>query len=180
MTQTQAPTLADLEAAKAAADAEASKVAAQIAEARARSDEAAAEIQAIHRHRIEKWAKGVVAGFNADVREGRAQVDEARKAFDEAVAAGDPAFLQRYLDLARAVGHFAALHRRLSTAHYELRTVEPRIPDTGRHGQMPQLLDILNPAADRAAANLISDAEDATFAEHAAVVAGEEEGAPRG
>lgn len=173
MTTTATPTLSELEAAKAAADAEASKVSEQIAQARARAAEAEQQIQIIHRRRIEKWAKNVVDGFNVDRRDAQANVDTARKAFDQAVAAGDPEFLGRYLDLAKAVGHFNALHRRLSTGHYELRTPEPRIPDTGRHGQMPTLLDILNPAASRGASNLISDAEDATFREHNAVLAGE-------
>ena len=181
MTMTkQAPTLADLEAQKAAADQEASKVATQIAEARRRADEAQAQIQAIHRARIEQWAQGVVDGDREARRNAMAAITEARQAFHDAVAAGSPEFLARWLDLVRRQSEYRALNTRLQSAHYELDMHGAQLPDLGRDGQVGDFLDAFKSPVARAASNIISDAEDQAHHEYTAVRTGELEDGEHG
>lgn len=179
-TQTETPSLAELQRQKELADAEAAKVGAKVADAMARAEAAQAQIQAIHRARIEQWARDVVDGDAQARKDARARIHAAREAFARAVADGDPAFLQRYLDIVRATASYYALNRHLMNAHYELGTQDPRIPELGRLGQVPTFAEALEPAMNLVIAALVSDAEDAVFAEHRAVVEGDDEEVTRG
>jgi len=146
-------------AAEASAKASAAYAAAQLAGERARLEQDA---------RFCRWASARLAASNATLARLAAEVDDARKAFERAVAAGDAAFVALYLDWATCAarlyhhrGHVLSLQGQLhlrKPAEYAAADGSRSTNDS--RTTIPSFADALDRAVAHAVAARSGDAED--------------------
>ena len=168
-TMTRPADLAQLTAAAERASAEAQKASAVASAAMAAAQLAAEKIHVERDHRFVRWAEGRLSESNATEKALAGEVDTARKAFECAVAAGEPTFVAAYLGWATAgaaLYHARNHHNNLRGHLHHRRPDQHAAYDAGRSTNdsrttIPSLADALGIAAAHAAAGRSGDVEDA-------------------
>jgi len=165
----------------------------QAAEASAKASAAMAQAQlAAERIRLEQdqrfvsWASARVGEANATEKRLSSEVDDARRAFDVAVAAGDSAFVARFLDWAESgarLYHARSHHDNLRGHLHHCRPTEYPAYDASRSTNdsktlVPGFADALARAAEHAVANRSADVADALQAQLEAALRGEDPAVP--
>jgi hypothetical protein len=172
MTNTIATRPADLAALTAAAEraqAQAAEASAVASAAYAEAELAAERIAVVQDARFVAWASAIVAESNETLARLAGEVDVARKAFERAVAAGDPDFIAKYLAWSESGAklYHSRIHANNLRGHlHQRRPAEYPAQDGGRHvthdsrSTVPGFTDAMERATATAAAARSGDAED--------------------
>ena len=187
-TATRPADLAALNAAAERASAEAQKASAAASAAMAEAQLAAERIHRETDTRFVRWASARVGESNATLATLAAGVDHARRSFEVAVAAGDPAFVAKYLDWSEAAAtlyHTRNHVNNLKSHLHHRRPSEYPAYDAGRSVNdsktlVPAFADALGRAAEVAVAGRSGDAEDELQRQLEAALRGEDPAAPEG
>jgi len=169
-TATRPADLAALNAAAEKAAASAAQASAAASAAQAQAQLARERIAVETDHRFVSWASARVAEAPATEQRLAAEVDDARKAFEAAVAGGDADFVAKYLTWAEAGATLYHHRSHVMTLRGNLhlrRPTEHAAPDASRQTghdtrtSTPGFADALARAADHAVAARAGDVEDA-------------------
>jgi len=168
-TATRTSDLAKLTAAAERAQAQAAEASAVASAAHAEAELAAERIAIERDARFVRWASTIVAESDATLARLAGEVDVARKAFERAVAAGDPDFVARYLAWSESgakLYHYRTHAANLRGHLHQHRPAEYPAQDGSRHvthdsrSTVPSFTDAMERATATAVAARSGDAED--------------------